>query len=80
MVERSCLDEQAAYDVFVKSHPVTVDGTVPEKSQRVQLTGINDRHCYNRWLSEQMKLRVEHVLGEQLPQSHTESSRETAVH
>ncbi|XP_049323401.1 uncharacterized protein LOC111196956 [Astyanax mexicanus] len=56
------LTDQAAYDKLLRSYPVTLDGVPPKRSKRVSLAGQNERYCYDRWRSEQLELRVQHVL------------------
>ncbi|KAG9261354.1 hypothetical protein AMEX_G24877 [Astyanax mexicanus] len=56
------LTDQAAYDKLLRSYPVTLDGVPPKRSKRVSLAGQYERYCYDRWRSEQLELRVQHVL------------------
>ncbi|XP_072563150.1 uncharacterized protein [Paramormyrops kingsleyae] len=65
------MDKVAAYDLFMRSFPVTIDGTCPGKSARTDLVGItHERPCYDRWRAEQKALRMQHVIehfGRRLP-------------
>ncbi|XP_051743312.1 uncharacterized protein LOC127508880 isoform X2 [Ctenopharyngodon idella] len=54
------MNEQTAFDLLVQSYPVTLDGSPPKRARRHE----HERHCYNRWCSEQLKLREQRVLGE----------------
>ncbi|XP_072563858.1 uncharacterized protein [Paramormyrops kingsleyae] len=56
-------DVQAAYDRLLQTHPVTLDGDVPDRTVRSQTSGQFQRQLYERWLKAQMKLRVKHVLS-----------------
>ncbi|KAL7825014.1 hypothetical protein SRHO_G00342260 [Serrasalmus rhombeus] len=56
------LTDQAAYDKLLRSYPVTLDGVPPNRSQRKSLAGEYERYCYDRWRSEQLERRVQHVL------------------
>ncbi|KAK7156960.1 hypothetical protein R3I94_006878 [Phoxinus phoxinus] len=47
---------------MVQSCPVTVDGPPPKRARRHQLCAEHERHCYARWRSEQLKLRVQRIL------------------
>ncbi|XP_038583408.1 uncharacterized protein LOC119909307 isoform X2 [Micropterus salmoides] len=66
-------DVVAAYDHFLGTHPVTLDGDVPDMSLRCQSSRQFHRKLYERWLKAQMKLRVQHVLSyfcRRLPTEH----------
>ncbi|XP_073730822.1 uncharacterized protein [Misgurnus anguillicaudatus] len=56
------MDETTAFDMLVQSCPVTLDGSPPKKAKRHQLCGEHERHCYDRWRSEQLKLRESSAL------------------
>ncbi|XP_048853171.1 uncharacterized protein LOC125721171 [Brienomyrus brachyistius] len=56
-------DVQAAYDQLLQTHPVTLDGDVPDRTVRSQTSGQFKRQLYERWLKAQMKLRTQHVLS-----------------
>ncbi|KAL7845144.1 hypothetical protein AOLI_G00233360 [Acnodon oligacanthus] len=53
----SQLVDQGAYDLLVKSYPVTVDGAAPKWPVHVPLTGVRERCCSDRWHSDQLQLR-----------------------
>lgn len=59
------MDEQTAFDLLVQSCPVTLDGPPPKRARRHELCAEHERHCYDRWRSEQLKLREQRVLGEE---------------
>ncbi|XP_076853495.1 uncharacterized protein LOC143508738 [Brachyhypopomus gauderio] len=59
---RPQLDDQAAYDLLVRAHPVTVDGVPPKRSVRTAMTQLHERYCYDRWRCEQLQMRIQHVL------------------
>ncbi|KAG2465332.1 KMT5A methyltransferase, partial [Polypterus senegalus] len=42
--------------------PVTLDNEVPKK-QRMELTVLHDRMCYDRWRAEQEAPRCQHILS-----------------
>ncbi|XP_072563364.1 uncharacterized protein [Paramormyrops kingsleyae] len=56
------MDAQAAYDQLLQTHPVTLDGDVPDRTALSQTSGQFKRQLYERWLKAQLKLRVQHVL------------------
>ncbi|XP_051741329.1 uncharacterized protein LOC127507922 [Ctenopharyngodon idella] len=56
------MDEQTAFDLLVQSCPVTLDGPPPKRARRHELCAEHERHCYDRWRSEQLKLREQRVL------------------
>ncbi|XP_073687795.1 uncharacterized protein [Garra rufa] len=58
----SVLDEQTAVAILMQSWPVTLDGPPPKRTCRQQICGQHERHCYDRWRSEQLKLSEQHVL------------------
>ncbi|XP_042264220.1 N-lysine methyltransferase KMT5A-like [Thunnus maccoyii] len=57
------MDVQAAFDKLLETHPVTLDGDVPDKTERQKVSPDYQRQLYERWLKAQMKLRVRHVLA-----------------
>ncbi|KAJ8355243.1 hypothetical protein AAFF_G00079880 [Aldrovandia affinis] len=57
------MDLQEAYDKLIETHPVTVDGDVPDKAARRKVSPQHQQSLYNRWLKVQMRLRVQHVLS-----------------
>ncbi|XP_056244019.1 uncharacterized protein LOC130176766 [Seriola aureovittata] len=57
------MDVQAAFDKLLETHPVTLDGDVPDKTERRKVSPDCQRQLYERWLKAQMKLRVQHVLS-----------------
>ncbi|XP_041799710.1 uncharacterized protein LOC121611295 isoform X2 [Chelmon rostratus] len=57
------MDVQAAFDRLLETHPVTLDGDVPNKTERTKVSQDLQRQLYERWLKAQMKLRVQHVLS-----------------
>ena len=58
------MDIQVAFDTLLVTHPVTLDGDVPDKSERREVSPDFQHQLYERWLKAQMKLRVQHVLCE----------------
>uniref|UniRef100_A0A3B3QKC6 Si:ch211-261d9.1 n=1 Tax=Paramormyrops kingsleyae TaxID=1676925 RepID=A0A3B3QKC6_9TELE len=67
------MDERAAYDLFIKSFPVAINGRCPGKLVRTELVGIAyERLCYDHWRSDQKTLRMKHVIhfGRRLPTEH----------
>ncbi|XP_016300190.1 N-lysine methyltransferase KMT5A-like [Sinocyclocheilus anshuiensis] len=40
---------------------MTLDGPPPKRACRQQLCAEHERHCYDRWRSEQLKLREKHI-------------------
>ncbi|XP_072563170.1 uncharacterized protein [Paramormyrops kingsleyae] len=57
------MDVQAAFDQLLRTHPVTLDGDIPDKTARSQTSGRFQRQLYDRWLKAQMRMRVRHVLS-----------------
>lgn len=57
------MDIQVAFDTLLVTHPVTLGGVVPDKSEREKVSPDLQRQLYERWLKAQMKLRVQHVLS-----------------
>ncbi|XP_072573882.1 uncharacterized protein [Paramormyrops kingsleyae] len=57
------MDVQAAFDQLLRTHPVTLDGDIPDKTARSQTSGRFQRQLYERWLKAQMRMRVRHVLS-----------------
>ncbi|XP_072563175.1 uncharacterized protein [Paramormyrops kingsleyae] len=53
----------AAFDQLLRTHPVTLDGDIPDKTARSQTSGRFQRQLYDRWLKAQMRMRVRHVLS-----------------
>ncbi|XP_073672053.1 uncharacterized protein [Paramisgurnus dabryanus] len=51
------VDEKTAFEMLIQSFPVTLEGQPPKKPKRQELCGEHERHCYDRWRSEQLKLR-----------------------
>ncbi|XP_065096745.1 uncharacterized protein [Paramisgurnus dabryanus] len=51
------VDERTAFEMLIRSFPVTLEGQPPKKPKRQELCGEHERHCYDRWRSEQLKLR-----------------------
>ncbi|XP_065151081.2 uncharacterized protein [Paramisgurnus dabryanus] len=71
------MDVQAAYNTLLQTHPVTLDGQVPDKEVRMLTSPTFQRQLYERWLKAQMKLRVRHVIshfGRRLPSENRVSS------
>ncbi|XP_055038962.2 uncharacterized protein [Misgurnus anguillicaudatus] len=71
------MDVQAAYNALLQTHPVTLDGQVPDKEVRMLMSPTFHRQLYERWLKAQMKLRVQHVIshfGRRLPSENRVSS------
>ncbi|XP_067271193.1 uncharacterized protein [Pseudorasbora parva] len=56
------MDKHTAFDLLVHSCPVTLDGPPPKRARRQELCAEHERHCYDRWRSEQLKLRQQRVL------------------
>ncbi|KAJ8357884.1 hypothetical protein AAFF_G00057440 [Aldrovandia affinis] len=44
------MDLQEAYDKLIETHPVTVDGNVPDKAARRKVSPEHQQSLYNRWL------------------------------
>ncbi|KAJ8362136.1 hypothetical protein AAFF_G00393010 [Aldrovandia affinis] len=57
------MDLQEAYDKLIETHPVTVDGDVPDKAARRKVSPEHQQSLYNRWLKVKMRLRMQHVLS-----------------
>ncbi|MBN3318784.1 KMT5A methyltransferase, partial [Atractosteus spatula] len=55
------LDDSTAFQQLIQVFPVTLDGQLPKKKKRVSLTGSHDRHCYDRWRTEQRKMRQQNI-------------------
>ncbi|XP_073804446.1 uncharacterized protein [Danio rerio] len=68
------VDEQTAYKTLEQFCPVTLEGPPPKRSRRTELCGSeHERHCYDRWRSEQLKLREQHALEHFTGQQPSES-------
>ncbi|XP_041823440.1 uncharacterized protein LOC121628474 [Melanotaenia boesemani] len=54
---------QAAFDQLLQSHPVTLDGKLPSKAVRYQLSPRHHRRLYERWAAQQRELRIQHAVS-----------------
>ncbi|KAA0712515.1 hypothetical protein E1301_Tti019089 [Triplophysa tibetana] len=64
------VDVQKAYDTLLLTHPVTLDGEVPDRSVRSAASVTFQRQLYERWIKAQMRLRLQSVIshfGRRLP-------------
>ncbi|XP_056312301.1 uncharacterized protein LOC130223480 [Danio aesculapii] len=68
------VDEETAYKTLEQFCPVTLEGPPPKRARRNELCGSeHERHCYDRWCSEQLKLREQHALEHFAGQQPSES-------
>uniref|UniRef100_W5LVJ4 SET domain-containing protein n=1 Tax=Lepisosteus oculatus TaxID=7918 RepID=W5LVJ4_LEPOC len=58
------MDDAAAFQKLIQMFPVTLDGQPPRKKERLRVTGVHDRHCYNRWRAEQRKRRQQNIFDQ----------------
>ncbi|KAL0170895.1 hypothetical protein M9458_035491, partial [Cirrhinus mrigala] len=69
------VDVEVAYTNLEQFYPVTVEGPPPKRARRNELCGSeHERHCYDRWRSEQLKLREQHALDHFAGQQPSEST------
>ncbi|XP_034551720.1 uncharacterized protein LOC117821497 isoform X2 [Notolabrus celidotus] len=57
------MDLKAAYSRLLAIHPVSLEGDVPNRTVRKEVSVTFQRQMYERWLKAQMRLRVQHVLA-----------------
>ncbi|CAM4569895.1 unnamed protein product [Leuciscus chuanchicus] len=60
--QQDLVDERTAFDKLVQFFPVSLDGQPPKRAKRYELCGQHERHCYDRWRTEQLRLRERRVL------------------
>ncbi|CAB1340589.1 unnamed protein product, partial [Coregonus sp. 'balchen'] len=81
------LDEAQALNLFYQHFPVTVDGQSIKKKDRLLIAGRHERYCYDKWRSQQEKMRwdynweknkvkVEDVLRYWQPSSNTDTTKD----
>ncbi|XP_069042328.1 uncharacterized protein [Lepisosteus oculatus] len=56
------MDDATAFQELTREFPVLLDGQLPRKKERLRLTGSHDRHCYDRWRSDQRKMRLQNII------------------
>ncbi|XP_034551746.1 uncharacterized protein LOC117821512 [Notolabrus celidotus] len=56
------MDFQSAYDKLLATHPVSLEGGVPNRTARKEVSVTFQWQMYERWLKAQMRLRMQHVL------------------
>ncbi|KAF4081034.1 hypothetical protein AMELA_G00156170 [Ameiurus melas] len=64
------MDFEAAYNRLVERRPVTLEGEVPDKALRADISPSFQRRLYERWVKAQMQLRKLHIhsrFGPRLP-------------
>uniref|UniRef100_A0A4W5P888 Uncharacterized protein n=1 Tax=Hucho hucho TaxID=62062 RepID=A0A4W5P888_9TELE len=57
------LDEAQTLKLFYHHFPVTVDGQSVKKKDRQLIAGTQERYCYDKWRSQQEKMRQDYVIG-----------------
>ncbi|XP_041715357.1 uncharacterized protein LOC121548023 [Coregonus clupeaformis] len=57
------LDQAQALNLFYQHFPVTVDGQSIKKKDRLLIAGKHERFCYDKWRSQQGKMRRDYVIG-----------------
>ncbi|CAB1338013.1 unnamed protein product [Coregonus sp. 'balchen'] len=57
------LDQAQALNLFYQHFPVTVDGQSIKKKDRLLIAGKHERFCYDKWRSQQGKMRRDYVIA-----------------
>ncbi|XP_071210909.1 uncharacterized protein [Salvelinus alpinus] len=57
------LDEAQTLKLFYEHFPVTIDGQSIKKKDRRLIAGTYERYCYDKWRSQQEKMRRDYVIA-----------------
>lgn len=57
------LDEAQTLKLFYEHFPVTIDGQSIKTKDRRLIAGTYERYCYDKWRSQQEKMRRDYVIG-----------------
>nr|XP_046192103.1 uncharacterized protein LOC124020853 isoform X3 [Oncorhynchus gorbuscha] len=57
------LDEAQTWKLFYEHFPVTIDGQSIKTKDRRLIAGTHERYCYDKWRSQQEKMRRDNVIA-----------------